>query len=735
MCVEVATYVASASVLQVIVSHTNKDSSSSVVKEQTYIRTLSLLFLHIKQLATRMFQKINCKFPDAHKDDQILDQLICGLKSKAIKAELLKIDDLKLDSAIKKALASEAANKETDKLLHNETSREELHKVNVFQGRGKPNQQRQREEVTGEVSTVSRRDRPNQGQIPAQRRQQGDTRSSVNRCYSCGMFGHWRNECRLRDSLICNLCKRRGHVDLMCQERRRTRNYTTNNDRKLNFVNACEEHNDLDNKSDTAASDEDDLATNDKTYGLYNLKYVSGKKMVKPQFMPVKINGININMEIDSGAAMSVIPMKLKEKYFHNIIMYKPDIEFVNHDESISKPVGMFKNVQIEANNCKLRTDVYVIKSSSPPIIGRSWLEAINLWPLYKELELHSIKTTSNNKRLQAILSSHKRFFESNKSIFTKGNIKLELKEGVTPKYVKARSVPFALEKKIERELNRLVDERVLEPVETSPGYFQKKIEKIFTDLKNVAIVADDVIVTGDDNEDHLRNLDRVLTRLEQCGLKGRVEKWLDAWISQPYSDGEKPVAFASTKLTKAQEKYSQIDREAAAVIFGITKFYDYLYAREFILRIDNKPLSQIFSPEKGIPKMAASRLQNWSYFLSAFNYKVECIGTKDNIVADTLSRLPTNYVEQNKILDSVPSYSYLHYAIQSKITCLDYKAVARKTSKDKVLSLVKRMVTNGWPERKINAWTEELKPYALRRDELSTEKECLMWGQRVIIP
>ncbi|XP_024877300.1 uncharacterized protein K02A2.6-like [Temnothorax curvispinosus] len=130
---------------------------------------------------------------------------------------------------------------------------------------------------------------------------------------------------------------------------------------------------------------------------------------------------------------------------------------------------------------------------------------------------------------------------------------------------------------------------------------------------------------------------------------------------------------------------------------------------------------------------MAASRLQNWSHFLSAFNYKVECIGTKDNIVADTLSRLPTNYVEQNEILDSVPSYSYLHYAIQSKITCLDYKA--RETSKDKVLSLVKRMVTNRWPERKINAWTEELKPYALRRDELSTEKECLMWGQRVIIP
>lgn len=100
----------------------------------------------------------------------------------------------------------------------------------------------------------------------------------------------------------------------------------------------------------------------------------------------------------------------------------------------------------------------------------------------------------------------------------------------------------------------------------------------------------------------------------------------LGAWISQLYEDGDRPVAFASTKLGAAQKNYSQIDEEGAAIIFGVSKFYDYLFGRKFILKTDNRPLSRIFSPEKGIPKMATSRLQNWKYFLSAFDYDIEYI-------------------------------------------------------------------------------------------------------------
>ena len=87
------------------------------------------------------------------------------------------------------------------------------------------------------------------------------------------------------------------------------------------------------------------------------------------------------------------------------------------------------------------------------------------------------------------------------------------------------------------------------------------------------------------------------------------------------------------------------------------------------------------------------------------------------------------------KFLDTEKQFTYLHYVIESKIAYLDYKALARETAKDKKLALIKRMVLTGWPENKLREWPDDIKPYALRKDEIAIEKECLIWGQRVIIP
>ena len=42
-------------------------------------------------------------------------------------------------------------------------------------------------------------------------------------------------------------------------------------------------------------------------------------------------------------------------------------------------------------------------------------------------------------------------------------------------------------------------------------------------------------------------------------------------------------------------------------------------------------------------------------------------------------------------------------------------------------------MTQNGWPAHFFT--TPELKPFFLRKDELSVEQGCLMWGLRTIIP
>ena len=56
---------------------------------------------------------------------------------------------------------------------------------------------------------------------------------------------------------------------------------------------------------------------------------------------------------------------------------------------------------------------------------------------------------------------------------------------------------------------------------------------------------------------------------------------------------------------------------------------------------------------------------------------------------------------------------------------------IARWTRTDAVLSKVLRCIKEGWPEQV----DEALKPYWQRRLELSVMDDCILWGNRVLIP
>lgn len=53
-----------------------------------------------------------------------------------------------------------------------------------------------------------------------------------------------------------------------------------------------------------------------------------------------------------------------------------------------------------------------------------------------------------------------------------------------------------------------------------------------------------------------------------------------------------RPIAFISRSLTKAEQHYVQIEREALAIVFALQKFRHYLLKRTFTLRTDHKPLT-----------------------------------------------------------------------------------------------------------------------------------------------
>lgn len=146
----------------------------------------------------------------------------------------------------------------------------------------------------------------------------------------------------------------------------------------------------------------------------------------------------------------------------------------------------------------------------------------------------------------------------------------------------------------------------------------------------------------------------------------------IGARIAHKLANGqERPIAFSSRTLNKAEIGYSMIDKEALAIYFGVCKFHQYLVGRRFIIKTDHKPLTTIFGGKKNIPTMAANRLQRWATYLSGFDFEVQCIAGKDNDCADALSRLSLQVTENQ----SPNNYSYLNFISENferPIRCTD---------------------------------------------------------------
>ncbi|XP_062389582.1 uncharacterized protein K02A2.6-like [Sardina pilchardus] len=211
---------------------------------------------------------------------------------------------------------------------------------------------------------------------------------------------------------------------------------------------------------------------------------------------------------------------------------------------------------------------------------------------------------------------------------------------------------------------------RLVFGIASAPAIWQKAMEQVLQGIPNTQCYLDDIVITGINDDDHLANLEKVLKRLEDFGLRANKAKCeffqdtieycghkidkdglhkckdkIDAVLQAPppqnvtqlrsflgllplklacdaspygigavlshrVADGtERPIAFASRSLNAAERNYAQIDREALSLVWGVKKFNQYLYGKHFTLLTDHKPLVSIFNPTKGVPAMAAAPL------------------------------------------------------------------------------------------------------------------------------
>lgn len=108
-------------------------------------------------------------------------------------------------------------------------------------------------------------------------------------------------------------------------------------------------------------------------------------------------------------------------------------------------------------------------------------------------------------------------------------------------------------------------------------------------------------------------------------------------------SQGNHPVCYASRTLNDHERNYSTIEKELLAVVWSVKYFRTYLYGRKFTVRTDHKPLVWLHSLKE--PNM---KLQRWKIMLNEYDFNVEYLRGKENIVADGLSRLHVNSISND---------------------------------------------------------------------------------------
>lgn len=810
------------------------------------------------------------------------DQFVGGVRSQPTKKKLLS-EDRTFEQTLKVAQADELAEKES-KMLHSNAASidpspqdEPVHAVFHSKNKSQP------------APTTSN--------------------ASGKKCFRCESTQHLANKCNFANS-TCHYCLKKGHISKACFKKKKD----SEQNAQINLVTTT-----------PTVEVQEDISSLQTVY-MHSVNASNNSTLYK---LTVKIDDNDVNMEIDTGSAVTLLNDTVFKKMGGNTSTLKPSTVLLKgYTGDIIKCFGE-KEMSVKVGEQSHGLTIRVVEG--PSLLGRDMMSKFTL-PWHNIFNV--VSTTSVD-----IIQQYPDLFENSSVGKLKGvQVSLKVKDE-NPVFVKPRVVPFAVRDQYEAALDKLEREDIIEKVEHSEwasptvpvmkpdggmricgdysvtinkyatleqypvpsleellsnlsggkkftkldlsqayhqleltpesrkyttinthkglyqykrltyginsavSIFQRTIENALRGLPGICVYIDDILITGETDEIHLKNLNAVLQRLQSLGLRLKKDKFhfmmheivylgfsisakgvaptkekvsaiqqaasptsvaelqsfigsanflrkfvpdfakimyplyqllkkesqwkwgpseqdafnrikramcadtvlrhydpsgelvlqcdassvgVGAVLLQPGPDGElQPVAYASRTLNKAEQNYSQIERESLAIVFGIIKFRQYLMGRHFKLLTDHKPLITLLGEHKPVPQLASARIKRWALLLAAYNYTIEFIPGKDNVHADFLSRKP---VEAETSPEENVTVQVMFIEGEQII---DSNMVAMETKRDPILSKVLYFTKNGWPAHP----GPEFFPYFSKRFELTHEDDILLWDSRVIIP
>ena len=99
--------------------------------------------------------------------------------------------------------------------------------------------------------------------------------------------------------------------------------------------------------------------------------------------------------------------------------------------------------------------------------------------------------------------------------------------------------------------------------------------------------------------------------------------------------EGDRPVAYASRPLNKAEINYPIIELELLSIVWAVQHFRPYLMGKTFDILTDHRPLVYLFGMDE-----PSSRLTKFRLKLAEFDFNIKHVKGRQNVTADALSRI-----------------------------------------------------------------------------------------------
>ena len=358
-----------------------------------------------------------------NRGEMLRDRLVCGINNDKMQRRLLAEPDLTLKKAEEIALAMELASKHVVDIQSTDTTPSKVNQVN----------------------SAAR----NKGKNPA----------SSTECYRCGEK-HEAFTCRFKDAQ-CFKGGKRGHLAKSCCSKSAGRiNKGTDPVKRENKQPGQRGNKNKDEKKAQSmhlveeTCEEDDVCAE-------TMYHIRGGSKLKAYEISIELCNAPHNFEIDTGATRSIIS---KETY--NQLCDK--VELKSSKAVLSTYIGERISVAGEVMvPVKYQDQQYclpaiVVKGPGPNLLGRDWLQVVKLnWQ-------NIFKIQEENPQLQSILDAHGDVFSEGLGTLKGTTAKIHVDPEATPKFMKARPVPYTLKAKVELELDRLQRENIISPVDFS---------------------------------------------------------------------------------------------------------------------------------------------------------------------------------------------------------------------------------------------------------------------------